>query len=65
MDQWKSVNDELPSEEDMYLCHFSDGTTETFAYFFDDEDDWSVGGTSIKVTHWMRIPEPPNKMEAA
>ena len=58
MSAWIDVNDELPEESGVYLCHFSDGDIETFAM----ENDYSIWGVSdIHVTHWMPLPEPPKE----
>lgn len=64
--EWISVADEYPSEPGIYLCHFTDGTIETFPF---DEDlcERSIYGENViwgvhqdLVTHWMPLPEAPN-----
>ena len=57
--EWISVSDELPEEEDMYLCHFTDGTIETSLFGPEDEiiHPWEV--YHLLVTHWMPLPNPP------
>ncbi len=62
--KWISVNDETPDQPGMYLCHFTDGTIETFPL---EETDFDVDGEAVLpwgvhsdcVTHWMPLPEPP------
>lgn len=58
-EKWTSVDDWLPEEEGVYLCHFSDGTIETFHYQSEDQRNllWGVG--TDWVTHWMPLPRPP------
>jgi hypothetical protein len=56
--QWRCVSDVLPEKEGVYLCHFSDGVTETFPYEGEDYPGmWGVSGTIV--THWMPLPEQP------
>ena len=64
MGDWIDVNDEMPEEEEMYLCYFSDGTIETYCSCWNYEgafifDSVEVLGEEVKVTHWQPLPEPP------
>jgi len=54
--QWISVDDRLPEHEVTVLCHFNDGSIETFA-----RDFTGIFGVSAMdyVTHWLQIPEAP------
>ncbi len=65
MDKWISVDDEMPEEEGMYLCFFSDGSIETYevdsvygmAYEFTPVNLDILG--KVEVTHWMPLPDAP------
>lgn len=59
-DNWISVDDQMPVDEGEYLCHFSDGSIETYPL------DWNYGEAFYfetagedMVTHWQPLPEPP------
>jgi hypothetical protein len=68
-DNWISVEDEMPEEEGVYLCHWDDGVIETYDCEIDG-NYWDVpvsifksvanskGGIS-RVTHWQPLPSPP------
>jgi len=59
--KWISVDDRYPEEYGIYLCYFSDGVIETF-YFGDNSEDFQLWGVhNALVTHWMPLPDPPNK----
>ena len=69
MSDWISVDDEMPEKEGVYLCHFSDGTIETYDCEIDG-NFWDVpkmefmpvilsAGIEAHVTHWQHLPEPP------
>ncbi len=65
--KWVSVSDRLPEEVGKYLCHFSDGTIETYDY--QKLDDGRYGITDVgygfeaannwHVTHWQSLPPAP------
>jgi hypothetical protein len=60
--EWTDVKDGLPEEEGVYLCHFNDGTIETFPFEpEDDQREWGGSGQYDIITHWMELPNPPHK----
>lgn len=68
MSDWISVDDEMPEEEGVYLCHFDDGTIETYdcEVMFDFLDipkmeflQVKCGHKKVNVTHWMPLPDAP------
>lgn len=67
MSKWISVKDALPEDRNLYLVRQLIGQREYFniAYIF--EDDWyeQRGGylRLESITHWMPLPEPPEKEE--
>jgi len=56
INEWISVED-LPEGDGWYICHFSDGSIET--YYFIPEDGGFVPCSDCVVTHWMPLPSPP------
>jgi len=54
---WISVDDELPDIETSVLCHFNDGSIETFSRDYGG----GIFGVNLGdyVTHWQPLPEPP------
>jgi hypothetical protein len=59
-DHWISVADGYPETDGLYLCHFTDGTIETFDYQAEDADRRTWGVHNDLVTHWMPLPAPPS-----
>lgn len=62
--QWISVTEHLPEKKVDVLVYLSDGSMgvdfiDTDGNWFWD-DGWNVGDAR-SVTHWMRLPEPPEK----
>lgn len=61
---WISVEDELPKEQDWYLCYndVEDGS-EVLHWEGDGnvwmDNDWHY--KSKEITHWMPLPQPPRK----
>jgi len=55
--KWISVDDRLPETEGMYLCYFSDDTIETFEYVVSDTKLWGIHQDIV--THWQKLPAPP------
>lgn len=72
---WVSVDDKLPQDEKEVLAYYGfnhgDGDLGmrfmgTLTYFaHDPEPHWQHKSTGITVTHWMPLPEPPEKLESA
>lgn len=65
MNEWTSVEERLPNKEGEYLC-FVKGHGIRIRKFADWIRNsrmrwWSNGAETKKVTHWMPLPEPPNK----
>jgi len=76
MKNWISVKDELPEiRDDNVLVHFSNGSIETthLEWFDDITCGLGEGGEQLyckrftnhnpEFTHWMPLPEPPEKGE--
>ena len=62
--QWRSVEDELPKEEDVVVIFthpYRPFITENTVAYLDGEDWYTVNGELIRPTHWMSIPEPPKE----
>ena len=64
MSDWISVDDEMPEEEELYLCYFSDGTVETYPAVWNYRgspifESVEVLGSAVFVTHWQNLPEGP------
>lgn len=62
MSEWISVDDSLPSETDDYLTYCEvDGNPMRFVHtWFQTRGHFSCETRSDRfVTHWMRLPEPP------
>lgn len=66
--EWISVKDRLPEKNDQYLCnyHFGEYPTMTFTQVLDyyatdivPHFQHTLGDGSMKVTHWMPLPQPP------
>ena len=66
--EWISVTDRLPEKDGLYLCnyHFGKNRDMTFTrvldYYATDKIphfQHTLGDTTMKVTHWMPLPEPP------
>ena len=59
MNNWISVKDELPTENDDYLVYLLNDHI-CIGYWL-AEDFWSKGYYTFRlvVTHWMSLPEPP------
>lgn len=70
-DDWISVEERLPSESGVYLVYTFTGNRLVLDYSalykvfnaFDDLSDKIANSLSIKVTHWMPLPEPPKGEE--
>ena len=64
MNDWISVEDQMPEDEGWYLCHFSDGSIETYPiddHYGEAMEFVGVGTTEgmVTVTHWQPLPDPP------
>ena len=66
--KWIPVTERLPEKDGQYLCnyHFGEHPTMTFTrvldYYATDivpHFQHTLGDGSMKVTHWMPLPEPP------
>jgi hypothetical protein len=66
--EWISVKDRLPEKDGRYLCnyHFGEYPKMTFAQVLDyyatdivPHFQHTLGDGSMKVTHWMEIPQLP------
>lgn len=58
MDNWISVKERLPENEDDVLVYFEDGDI-TIAFY---DGDWTKDGFSKimrEVTHWQPLPQSP------
>jgi hypothetical protein len=59
--RWISVEERLPDNEDVVLCVTKN--KRPFVCRYDHYwKHWRVSG-SVKVTHWMPLPEPPTEEE--
>ncbi len=71
--KWISVKDRLPKKNGQYLCNYHFGEypkmtfTQVLDYYATDivpHFQHTLGDGSMKVTHWMPLPEPPtNEVE--
>lgn len=43
------------------LCYFADGNVDVFD--IDDIDRWNDGNLKYKITHWQKLPQPPEESE--
>lgn len=61
--QWRSVEEKLPGIDEEVLVIFSQAYTpahKEMAVAYTDGEDWyTIDGSHIRPSHWMRIPEPP------
>ncbi len=64
VERWISVDERTPETSDTYIvcCKEQDLKHVTFAKFYKKLGYWELKGsrTFWKVTHWMRLPEPPD-----
>jgi len=60
---WIDVDDQMPEERVTVLVAIrTPGIPFTIAYHF--AHNWHAGfGESVDVTHWMPLPEPPEKQK--
>jgi len=56
--KWVSVKDKLPEPGGRYLCAFDDGSIATAS---STGGDWALWASSVDITHWMPLPEPPEE----
>lgn len=68
--KWIPVSERLPERDGQYLCnyHFGNHRDMTFTrvldYYATDKIphfQHTLGDTSMKITHWMPLPEPPKE----
>lgn len=59
MAEWISVKDRLPRNSNTVLCVTKNGRPFVSKYNY-AWSRWAVSG-SVKVTHWMPLPEPPEE----
>lgn len=65
MNAWISVNDELPDTDTTVLVAVADPDSEPvwlgyYTHDLDPSGEWrAVEAGSLKVTHWMHLPQPP------
>ena len=66
--KWISVNEMLPEKDGHYICNYHFGEypkmtfTQVLDYYATDivpHFQHTLGDGSMKVTHWMPLPEPP------
>lgn len=59
--QWRSVEDELPDENEVVLARYLDyvGLLEYGCAYYDGKDWYSTEGTLIRPAYWMPIPSLP------
>lgn len=60
--RWIPVSERLPKKEDaddmgLVICAWQDGFIETF--HVNSIEWWNSKKDKSKITHWMRLPEPP------
>ncbi len=61
--EWISVNDRLPEDvSDVLFFHVNYGIL--YGYYYAGHKSWNSDGWEYHdkkcVTHWMKLPEPPN-----
>lgn len=59
MNNWISVDMEMPKPEEQVLAHFNDGFIATVST--DKNGEWELWADCGEVTHWMHLPSPPRK----
>lgn len=55
--RWFTVDERPDNMPDQVICHWEDGTVETFSS--QNIDEWNQAHPEDKITHWMFSPEPP------
>lgn len=67
---WISVEDELPRDDEFYLCvvggdievlFYNEGLEEFYEFYVTKEEHLSCDDLTQRVTHWMPLPQPPKK----
>lgn len=62
MTKWIKVEDKLPDDKEYILCFTNMKKITTGLYVFQEfylsDDDWTAI-KAIKVTHWAKLPKPP------
>ena len=61
--RWYSVSDCLPKQKDVVLVRWTNGICSYYgSATYQHHDVWYVHNEGMpKVTHWMRLPEPPEE----
>jgi hypothetical protein len=63
--EWIPVDEHLPEEGGRYLCYVEELTDLGFSYyqwnFYFDPMTKTFSSDGDRVTHWMELPEPPQK----
>lgn len=64
MNDWISVKDRLPNNDEIVLAHCHQIQTPAVLRFQHDKNDYlwmwpNLIGQVLNVTHWMPLPEPP------
>lgn len=56
---WISVGDEAPDDDETVLVAMPRGAEPVFLGYKDGDAWRSVHGERVMVSHWMRLPDPP------
>lgn len=64
--EWISCKDKLPEFDGPYLCYMQEpqecGTRLHFqGVVMCSMNEWTLVSDTLKVTHWMPLPEPPKQ----
>ena len=62
-EQWISVKERLPDNDDYYLTYTTEYTCEVYRY--DGDGEWVTAWDDTEnhdITHWMPLPEPPKEV---
>ena len=67
---WISVEDELPKDDEFYLCvvgndievlFYNEGLEEWYEFYITKEEHLSCDDLTKRVTHWMPLTQAPKK----
>lgn len=58
---WKDSEMEKPDADSIVIIHCPDSCEPVWLGYWDDQNEEWYGedGMSLRVTHWMELPEPP------
>ena len=66
VDNWISIKDRLPDNEEFYLTYLFDGNSDTWEMqikWWDKKHGFLPWDLIDDVTHWQKLPEPPKEVD--